>query len=121
MCGIPPDDILVRVNDVKPLREPTFLVLAALGPGPLHGYGIIKAVEEMSEGRVHLRAGTLYGALERLESEGYVAFHGEGSEGGPARRYYRLTAAGQQLLRSEASRLTANARIAFARLQVEPS
>ena len=121
LCGIPPDDILVRVNDVKPLREPTFLVLAALGPGPLHGYGIIKAVEEMSEGRVHLRAGTLYGALERLESEGYVAFHGEGSEGGPARRYYRLTTAGQQLLRSEASRLTANARIAFARLQVEPS
>jgi DNA-binding PadR family transcriptional regulator len=121
LCGIPSGGILVRVNDLKPLREPTFLVLAALGPGPLHGYGIIKAVEEMSEGRVHLRAGTLYGALERLESEGYVAFHGEGSEGGPARRYYRLTTAGEQLLRSEASRLTANARIAFARLQVEPS
>ena len=69
-------------------------MLAALGPGPLHGYGIIKAVEEMSEGRVRLRAGTLYGALERLESQGYVAFDGEGSEGGPARRYYRLTTAG---------------------------
>jgi len=119
--GIPSDGIVVRVNDLKPLREPTFLVLAALGPGPLHGYGIIKAVEEMSEGRVRLRAGTLYGALERLESQGYVAFHGEGSDGGPARRYYRLTTAGQQLLTSEASRLAANARIAFARLQVEPS
>ena len=111
----------MRVNDLKPLREPTFLALAALGPGPLHGYGIIKAVEEMSDGRVRLRAGTLYGALERLESQGYVAFHGEGSDGGPARRYYRLTTAGQQLLTSEASRLAANARIAFARLQVEPS
>ena len=104
-----------------PLREPTFLVLAALGPGELHGYGIIKAVEEMSEGRVRLRAGTLYGALERLESQGYVAFCGEGSEGGPTRRYYRLTTAGQELLSGEASRLAANARIAFARLQVEPS
>ena len=104
-----------------PLREPTFLVLAALGPGELHGYGIIKAVEEMSEGRVRLRAGTLYGALERLESQGYVAFCGEGSEGGPARRYYRLTTAGHELLAGEASRLAANARIAFARLQVEPS
>jgi DNA-binding PadR family transcriptional regulator len=111
----------VRVTTPGPLREPTFLVLAALGPGPLHGYGIIKAVEEMSEGRVRLRAGTLYGALERLESQGYVAFHGEGSDGGPARRYYRLTTAGQQLLAGEASRLAANARIAFARLQVEPS
>jgi PadR family transcriptional regulator, regulatory protein PadR len=110
-----------RVTTPGPLREPTFLVLAALGPGSLHGYGIIKAVEEMSEGRVRLRAGTLYGALERLESQGYVEFCGEGSDGGPARRYYRLTTAGQQLLTSEASRLAANARIAFARLQVEPS
>jgi len=36
------------MTDRGPLREPTFLVLAALGPGPLHGYGIIKAVEQMS-------------------------------------------------------------------------
>jgi DNA-binding PadR family transcriptional regulator len=109
------------VTGPGPLREPTFLVLAALGPGPLHGYGIIKAVEEMSDGRVRLRAGTLYGALDRLESQGYVAFHGEGSDRGPARRYYRLTQEGEQLLAAEATRLAANARIAFARLQVEPS
>jgi len=121
LCGIPFDGIVFRVTNPGPLREPTFLVLAALGPGSLHGYGIIKAVEEMSDGRVRLRAGTLYGALERLESQGYVAFCGEGSDGGPARRYYELTPAGQQLLASEASRLAANARIAFARLQVEPS
>lgn len=109
------------MSDSAPLREPTFLVLAALGPGPMHGYGIIKAVEEMSEGRVRLRAGTLYGALERLESQDYVAFDGEGSEGGPARRYYRLTKSGSQLLRSEAARLAANANIAFARLGMEPA
>ena len=119
--GISAGGTVVRVTTPGPLREPTFLVLAALGPAPLHGYGIIKAVEEMSEGRVRLRAGTLYGALERLESQGYVAFHGEGSDGGPARRYYRLTSAGHELLTGEASRLAANARIAFARLQVEPS
>jgi PadR family transcriptional regulator, regulatory protein PadR len=109
------------MSDPGPLREPTFLMLAALGPAPLHGYGIIKAVEEMSEGRVRLRAGTLYAALERLESQGYVAFHGEGSEGGPARRYYRLTEEGQALLTREASRLQENARLAFNRLSVEPS
>jgi len=107
------------MGDAGPLREPTFLVLAALGPGPLHGYGIIKTVEEMSEGRVRLRAGTLYAALERLESQGYVVFHGEGSEGGPARRYYRLTDEGEQLLKNEAARLAANARVAFARLGME--
>lgn len=102
-----------------PLREPTFLVLAALGPGPMHGYGIIKTVEEMSEGRVRLRAGTLYGALERLESQGFVAFDGEASEGGPARRYYRLTKQGSDLLGREAARQASNAKLAFSRLGVQ--
>jgi DNA-binding PadR family transcriptional regulator len=107
--------------DPRPLREPTFLLLAALGPGPLHGYGIIKAVEQMSRGRVRMRAGTLYGALERLEAQGYVAFHGEATEGGPVRRYYKLTREGESLLASEAARLQANADLAFARLGIEPS
>jgi PadR family transcriptional regulator, regulatory protein PadR len=110
-----------QADEPGPLREPTFFVLAALGSGPLHGYGIIKAVEEMSEGRVRLRAGTLYAALERLEGKGEVAFHGEGSEGGPARRYYRLTEEGQALLTREASRWAANARLAFERLRIEPA
>ncbi|WP_018505411.1 PadR family transcriptional regulator [Parafrankia discariae] len=99
-----------------PLREPTFLILAALGPGPLHGYGVIKAVEEMSQGRVRLRAGTLYGALERLEADGLVAFDGEESDGGPPRRNYRLTDTGADLLAREAARLRANADLAVARL-----
>jgi PadR family transcriptional regulator, regulatory protein PadR len=107
------------VSEPGPLREPTFLVLTALGPGPMHGYGIIKAVDEMSDGRVRLRAGTLYGALERLESQGYVAFDGEGSAGGPSRRYYRLTKKGSALLADEAARLAANARLAFDRLGIE--
>jgi PadR family transcriptional regulator, regulatory protein PadR len=111
----------VGVSAQQPLREPTFLMLAALAPAPLHGYGIIKAVEEMSEGRVRLRAGTLYGALERLETQGFVAFHGESVEGGPARRYYRLTEEGKKLLTAEASRLAANARLVSARLRMEPS
>jgi DNA-binding PadR family transcriptional regulator len=107
------------MKDLPSLREPTFLVLAALGPGPMHGYGIIKAVEEMSEGRVRLRAGTLYGALERLESQGFVAFDGEGAGGGPARRYYRLTRSGSELLAREADRLATNARLAFDRLGIQ--
>src|SRR5882724_8169743 len=109
------------MTELGPLREPTYLILAALGSGPLHGYGIIQAVEEMSNGRVQLRAGTLYGAIDRLESQGYVEFQGEGSEGGPVRRYYRLTDDGRALLTDEASRLAGNARLAFARLGIEPS
>ena len=84
--------------ETPPLREPTFFVLTALLPGPLHGYGIIKAVEEMSGGRVRLRAGTLYAALERLENAGCVVLDREETEGGPPRRYYRLTDAGRAAL-----------------------
>ncbi len=99
-----------------PLREPTFFVLTALAGGALHGYGIIRAVEEMSEGRVKLRAGTLYGALDRLDGEGLVRFEGTASEGGPPRRYYRLTDAGRAVLAREVERLTTNATLARSRL-----
>jgi PadR family transcriptional regulator len=97
--------------ETPPLREPTFFVLTALLPGPLHGYGIIKTVEEMSDGRVKLRAGTLYAALERLENAGAVALDREESEGGPPRRYYRLTPEGVGLLEAEGRRLAENARL----------
>jgi PadR family transcriptional regulator, regulatory protein PadR len=96
---------------MPPLREPTLFILTALLPAPLHGYGIIKAVEGMSDGRVRLRAGTLYAALDRLESEGYVALDREESEGGPPRRYYRLTPAGIALLEDEERRLADNAKL----------
>ncbi len=56
----------------KPLQEPAFLVLSALAAGPLHGYGIAKDVESSSDGRVTLRAGTLYGAIDRLVAAGLV-------------------------------------------------
>ena len=100
-----------------PLREPTFFILAALAPGPLHGYGIIKAVEDMSAGRVRLRAGTLYGALERLSEDGLVEFAGETHEGGPPRRNYRLTPRGSTALERDAERMRANAAVALARLR----
>ena len=111
--GIPSSVVLFRVRmaETPPLREPTFFVLTALLPGPLHGYGIIKAVEEMSDGRVKLRAGTLYAALERLENAGAVTLDREESEGGPPRRYYRLTPAGVALLEAEGRRLADNAKL----------
>lgn len=101
-----------------PLREPTFLILASLATCPRHGYGILHDVEEMSKGRVRLRAGTLYGSLDRLVDEGLVAPDREEVEGGRLRRYYRITGEGHRVLVTETERLTANARIARVRLRL---
>ncbi len=99
-----------------PLREPTFLILAALAPQPLHGYAIIGEVDTLSEGRLSLRPGTLYGALDRLGDEGLVEPDREEVVDGRLRRYYRLTEAGAGMLAEEAQRLHRNAEAAQHRL-----
>jgi len=84
------------------LREPTYFILASLLEGPLHGYAIMKAAKELSESRVVLSAGTLYGALDRLLEEGLIASSGEEVVKGRARRYYRITPAGSTVLKEAA-------------------
>ena len=88
------------------MRAPTFFTLAALLDGPLHGYGIIKRAEQLSEGAVHMTAGTLYGALDRLSREGLVIEEGQEIVAGRARRYYRLTDEGHSALDAEAERMS---------------
>lgn len=100
-----------------PLQEPTFLILTALAATPLHGYGIIREVETLSEGRVKLRAGTLYGALERLAGQGLVRADREEIVDGRLRRYYRISDEGANVLEREATRLARNANAAVARLR----
>ena len=103
-----------------PLTPFAFQVLLALADGERHGYAIIKEVEERSGGTVKLRTGTLYTLLQRLleerligESDGGLADVSSGAPGGPAaradsrRRYYRLSALGDAVLRAEAQRLEA--------------
>lgn len=104
------------MTDDTPLREPTFFILSALASGPLHGYGIMGEVEELSGGRVQLRAGTLYGALERLEGDGLVSVAGITQDSGPPRTNYRLTPAGRRRLESELARLEDNLRVARTQL-----
>ncbi|GEB51129.1 MULTISPECIES: PadR family transcriptional regulator [Streptomyces] len=87
------------------LTEPQYFILAALLDGPLHGYGIIKAAEQATEGRLRIAVGTLYGALERLERAGLVAAGHEEIVAGRARRYYRLTEDGGAALHREAQRM----------------
>jgi len=93
------------------MREPTYYVLAALMDAPQHGYAIIKRVEDLSGGRVHLAAGTLYAALDRLSDAGLIEVEREEVVNGRARRYYKLTRAGSGALREEAERLAHAARI----------
>ncbi len=103
------------------MREPTFLILAALAPGRAHGYGVIQAVEELSAGRVRLRAGTLYAALDRLVNDGLLATAGEEVVDGRNRRYYQLTAAGRHELAEQVQRLEANVTAARRQLAIKPA
>jgi DNA-binding PadR family transcriptional regulator len=98
------------------MQEATFMILTALADGSQHGYGIIGEVTEISGGRVRLRAGTLYTALDRLRADGLVDVDREEIVDNRLRRYYRLTPDGAARLAAEAARLQANATAAFARL-----
>jgi DNA-binding PadR family transcriptional regulator len=99
------------------MQEPTFLILTALAAGMQHGYGIITDVARISGGRVRLRAGTLYAALDRLRSDGLIEVDHEEIVDGRLRRYYRLSEQGGQQLAAEAARLQANATAAITRLR----
>jgi DNA-binding PadR family transcriptional regulator len=98
------------------MREPTFLILAAVAPMPLHGYGIIQAVAQLSGDRVRLRAGTLYAALDRLVGEGSLLVDRDEVVDGRLRRYYRITDAGLDALRRGVEHLEANASAARGQL-----
>ncbi|MGW5682730.1 PadR family transcriptional regulator [Nonomuraea sp. NPDC003754] len=98
------------------MTEPMFLALTALLDEPRHGYGIVQEVERLSEGKVQLKIGTLYGVLDRLAAEGLVELDHEEVQSGRLRRYYRLTDAGEGALQTEVARLSGTLQAATARL-----
>jgi DNA-binding PadR family transcriptional regulator len=101
----------------RPMQEPSFLILTALAAGKQHGYGIITDVARISEGRVRLRAGTLYAALDRLRADELIEVDHEEIVEGRLRRYYKLSEEGTRQLAAEAARLQANATAAITRLK----
>jgi DNA-binding PadR family transcriptional regulator len=103
------------------MQEPTFLILTALAAEPLHGYGVIQSVTALSGGEVKLRAGTLYGALDRLAEQGHIEVDREEAVDGRLRRYYRLTDSGAGALSAEVDRLRRNASAAERQLLRRPS
>jgi DNA-binding PadR family transcriptional regulator len=82
-----------------PLTESTAYTLLALVE-PLHGYGVMQKVEQMSEGTVKIGPGTLYGAFTTLESEGLIVKVGEADR----RKTYSLTEKGKNVLREHVRR-----------------
>jgi DNA-binding PadR family transcriptional regulator len=102
----------------RAMQEATFMILTALADGSQHGYGIIADVAEISGGRVRLRAGTLYTALDRLRADELIEVDREQIVDGRLRRYYRLTPAGTKRLGAEAARLHAHATAALTRLNL---
>ncbi|MGD8404202.1 MAG: helix-turn-helix transcriptional regulator [Anaerolineales bacterium] len=89
-----------------PLSEAVFFILLSLLPGPKHGYAIMKDVEDLSDSRVNLSTGTLYGALKRLLKAGWVQrVEDEGDESGRERKDYSLTQLGRGILQAEKDRM----------------
>ena len=77
------------------------LILKAVSLGPLHGYGILLRIEQISKHRLDIQQGSLYPALYRLEHQGLIASEWGQSENRRRARYYRLTAAGRRHLQEE--------------------
>ena len=99
------------------MTEQAFFILTALLAGPRHGYGIVAEVAQLSQQRVELKVGTLYGVLDRLVGDGLVVLDREEPHQGRLRRYYAITDAGSNALAAEAERQAANARLAARQLR----
>ena len=92
------------------LSEPVLLILLSLAEQPRHGYAILQDTERMSDGRVRLSTGTLYGALGRLLEDKWIERFKE-QERSRGRQAYRLTDEGRRNLQMEVSRLQHLARL----------
>jgi DNA-binding PadR family transcriptional regulator len=108
-----------ELDAVLPLTPTVFHMLVALAGGPRHGYAIAQEVEELTDGRIVMGPGTLYGSLQRMQAQAIIEeTDNPGEEGLHAerRRYYRITALGSAALRADTERLLRVAQVARTRL-----
>jgi DNA-binding PadR family transcriptional regulator len=101
-----------------PLTEPVLLILMSLAGQPQHGYAILKDVERMSDGRVVLSTGTLYGALRRLLDDDWIERF-EDDDTSRGRQAYQLTPQGRRNLQLEIDRMKQLTRLAKLRIANE--
>jgi DNA-binding PadR family transcriptional regulator len=96
------------IHEHLPLAPRDLLILSVLSRAPLHGYGIIRAVEERSESGVLLDPANLYRVLRRMTRDEWIGETEDAEReesGGGQRRTYRITPAGEAVLRAEVERL----------------
>lgn len=89
-----------KLKKYLPLTEATYYIMLTLIE-PLHGYGVMQRVEQISHGTVKVGPGTLYGAFASLEKEGLIKMVKEEER----RKCYQLTDAGRQVLLGQIDRL----------------
>jgi DNA-binding PadR family transcriptional regulator len=105
-------------SKLNPLPSAAFHILMALAEDDLHGYGIMRSVAELTDGKVRLGPGTLYGSIKTLLEAELIEELDERRDdelGDERRRYYRLTGAGRRFARAEAERLAGMVRLARAK------
>jgi DNA-binding PadR family transcriptional regulator len=111
------------MNDEQntPLSESAFLVLLSLAEGPRHGYGILRDVEQLSDGRVVLSTGTLYGVIRRFLDSGWIkkAADPDPQDNNRERQAYNLTNGGRRVVAAEAARLETLVKLSRARLAAQ--
>ena len=93
-----------------PLNQTVFRSLLVLGDGEMHGYGIMQALAEKTNGREQILPGTLYASIARMVDDGLLKELDPGeaeTSGGPKRRYYRRTKLGTAVARAESERMRA--------------
>jgi PadR family transcriptional regulator, regulatory protein PadR len=78
------------------------MILKAVSLGPLHGYGVLLRIQDISRNRLQIQQGSLYPALYRLEHQGFIASEWGESDNKRKARFYRLTPAGRRRLQQEA-------------------
>lgn len=97
------------MDELLPLTSTVFHILLCLADQERHGYGIMQEVEAMTQGRIRMGPGTLYGAIKRMISADLIEESDERPDpklDDERRRYYRLTPLGRRVLGAEAQRLS---------------
>ena len=103
-------------SDPKPLTEPVLLILMSLASKPRHGYALMRDIEDLSNGRVRLSTGTLYGALRRLLADHWIERFGQ-KDTSRDKQAYKLMPAGRKQLEIELDRMKQLTRAGTLRLR----
>jgi len=101
---------------MRHVTEPVLLILTSLADQPRHGYALMKDIQTLSNGRVRLSTGTLYGALRRLLEDNWIERFDQ-EDTSREKQAYRITAEGRKHLELELERMRQLTQAASSRLQ----